>query len=54
MRAPMMRIHTVAAGGGSILHYKDGRFQVGPDSPAPTPARPAIAAAGRSPSPTPT
>ena len=28
----MMRIHTVAAGGGSILHYKAGRFQVGPDS----------------------
>ncbi len=32
MRAPMMNIHTVAAGGGSILHYEDGRFQVGPDS----------------------
>ncbi|MEM9278286.1 MAG: hydantoinase B/oxoprolinase family protein [Pseudomonadota bacterium] len=32
MRAPMMRIHTVAAGGGSILFYKDGRFQAGPDS----------------------
>lgn len=32
IRAPMMRIHTVAAGGGSILHYEDGRFQVGPDS----------------------
>ncbi|PKQ05266.1 MAG: 5-oxoprolinase, partial [Alphaproteobacteria bacterium HGW-Alphaproteobacteria-12] len=32
MRVPMMRIHTVAAGGGSILHYRDGRFQVGPDS----------------------
>jgi 5-oxoprolinase (ATP-hydrolysing) len=32
MRAPMMRIHTVAAGGGSILHFEDGRFQVGPDS----------------------
>ncbi len=32
IRAPMMRIHTVAAGGGSILHYKDDRFQVGPDS----------------------
>ncbi|MCB1416211.1 MAG: 5-oxoprolinase, partial [Nitratireductor sp.] len=32
MRAPMMRIHTVAAGGGSILTYKDGRFQAGPDS----------------------
>jgi 5-oxoprolinase (ATP-hydrolysing) len=32
MRAPMLRIHTVAAGGGSILHFRDGRFQVGPDS----------------------
>jgi 5-oxoprolinase (ATP-hydrolysing) len=32
MRAPMMRIHTVAAGGGSILHYETGRFRVGPDS----------------------
>ena len=32
MRAPMMRIHTVAAGGGSILHFTSGRFQVGPDS----------------------
>lgn len=32
MRAPMMMIHTVAAGGGSILHFDKGRFQVGPDS----------------------
>ncbi len=32
MRAPMMRIHTVAAGGGSILHFEAGRFSVGPDS----------------------
>jgi 5-oxoprolinase (ATP-hydrolysing) len=32
IRAPMMRIHTVAAGGGSVLHYEDGRFRVGPDS----------------------
>jgi len=32
MRAPMMMIHTVAAGGGSILHFEDGRFQAGPDS----------------------
>jgi len=32
MRAPMMRIHTVAAGGGSILRFRDGRFQVGPES----------------------
>ena len=32
MRAPMMRIHTVAAGGGSILHFDGARFRVGPDS----------------------
>ena len=32
MRAPMMRIHTVAAGGGSILKYAQGRYQVGPES----------------------
>lgn len=32
IRAPMMRINTVAAGGGSILHYEAGRFRVGPDS----------------------
>ncbi len=32
MRAPMMHIHTVAAGGGSILHFDGARFRVGPDS----------------------
>jgi 5-oxoprolinase (ATP-hydrolysing) len=32
MRAPMMRIHTVAAGGGSILHFDGTRYRVGPDS----------------------
>ena len=32
IRAPMMQINTVAAGGGSILSFKDGRFQVGPES----------------------
>ena len=32
MRAPMMQIHTVAAGGGSILHFDGARFRVGPDS----------------------
>ena len=31
MRAPMMSIHTVAAGGGSILHFDGARFRVGPD-----------------------
>ena len=28
----MMKIHTVAAGGGSVLHFSDGRMQVGPMS----------------------
>ncbi|MBB1254870.1 hydantoinase B/oxoprolinase family protein [Streptomyces sp. OF3] len=32
MRAPMMDIHTVAAGGGSVLHFDGARFRVGPDS----------------------
>ena len=32
MRAPMMDIHTVAAGGGSICSFRDGRYQVGPES----------------------
>ena len=40
MRAPMMRIHTVAAGGGSLLNFDGSRFRVGPDSaganPGPT------------------
>ncbi|MEV1055472.1 hydantoinase B/oxoprolinase family protein [Streptomyces sp. NPDC049887] len=40
MRAPMMNIHTVAAGGGSILHFDGRRYRVGPDSAgaAPGPA----------------
>ncbi len=32
MRAPMMSIHTVAAGGGSILHFDGARLRVGPES----------------------
>ncbi len=32
MRSPMMSIHTIAAGGGSILHFDGQRFRVGPDS----------------------
>jgi 5-oxoprolinase (ATP-hydrolysing) len=32
LRAPMLDIHTIAAGGGSIVRYADGRLQVGPDS----------------------
>ncbi len=55
MRAPMMLIHTVAAGGGSILHFDGARFRVGPGlAPAPIPGRNATAAADRSRSPTPT
>jgi 5-oxoprolinase (ATP-hydrolysing) len=40
LRAPMLSIHTVAAGGGSVLHFDDGRYQAGPDSAgaAPGPA----------------
>ena len=53
MRAPMMKIHTVAAGGGSILHFDGARFRVGPDSAGADPGPNAIAAAARSPSPTP-
>ncbi len=40
LRAPMMAIHTVAAGGGSILRFESDRYQVGPESagayPGPT------------------
>lgn len=40
MRVPMLDIHTVAAGGGSICRYDGGRFTVGPESagadPGPT------------------
>ena len=32
MRAPMMAIHTVAAGGGSILAFDGNRYRVGPES----------------------
>jgi 5-oxoprolinase (ATP-hydrolysing) len=32
VRAPMLQIHTVAAGGGSICHFDGRRFRVGPDS----------------------
>ena len=44
MRAPMMDIHTVAAGGGSICTFRDGRLQVGPESAG---ANPGPAAYGR-------
>lgn len=32
MRAPMMRIHTVAAGGGSMCIFDGARYRVGPES----------------------
>jgi len=32
IQSPMMNIHTVAAGGGSILHFDGSRYRVGPDS----------------------
>jgi 5-oxoprolinase (ATP-hydrolysing) len=32
MRLPMMSVHTVASGGGSVLHYDGTRFRVGPHS----------------------
>ncbi|MES9608127.1 hydantoinase B/oxoprolinase family protein [Actinomadura sp. NPDC000929] len=32
IRAPMLSIHTVAAGGGSVLRFDGGRYRVGPDS----------------------
>jgi len=41
---PMLDIHTIAAGGGSILRYQDGRFQVGPQSAG---AQPGPAAYGQ-------
>jgi 5-oxoprolinase (ATP-hydrolysing) len=44
MRAPMMNIHTVAAGGGSILHFDGARMRVGPESAG---ANPGPAAYGR-------
>lgn len=32
LQTPMLDIHTVAAGGGSILHFDGSRYRVGPDS----------------------
>jgi len=48
MRAPMMMIHTVAAGGGSILHYDGTRFRVGLIQQEPIPAPLAIGVAALS------
>ncbi|MDJ0842056.1 MAG: hydantoinase B/oxoprolinase family protein [Acidobacteriota bacterium] len=37
IRAPMMQIHTVAAGGGSVVSFDGGRFRVGPESAGASP-----------------
>ena len=44
LRSPMMSIHTIAAGGGSILHFDGSRYRVGPESAG---ANPGPAAYGR-------
>ncbi|MCW5696732.1 MAG: hydantoinase B/oxoprolinase family protein [Bauldia sp.] len=46
LRVPILRIHTVAAGGGSILAYRDGRTQVGPQSAGAMPGPAAYRAGG--------
>lgn len=37
MRVPMMNIHTIAAGGGSVLFFDGFRYRVGPESAAANP-----------------
>ena len=37
VRAPMMSIHSIAAGGGSIIHFDGARLRVGPQSAGATP-----------------
>ena len=44
LRSPMMSIHTVAAGGGSLLYFNGSRYRVGPESAG---ANPGAAAYGR-------
>ena len=44
LRSPMMLIHTIAAGGGSILYFDGSRYRVGPESAG---ANPGPAAYGR-------
>ena len=44
LRSPMMSIHTVAAGGGSLLNFDGSRYRVGPESAG---ANPGAAAYGR-------
>ena len=47
MRAPMMSIHTVAAGGGSILKFDGERFRVGPQSAGANPGPASYRRGGR-------
>jgi 5-oxoprolinase (ATP-hydrolysing) len=48
LAVPSLDVHTVAAGGGSVLRYRDGRFAVGPDSAGAAPGPTIMGAAGRS------
>ena len=55
VRAPMMSIHTIAAGGGSVIRFDGARLRVGPESAGADPGPcelPARRAARRSPTPT--
>jgi 5-oxoprolinase (ATP-hydrolysing) len=47
MRAPMMSIHTVAAGGGSLLTFDGDRFRVGPQSAGANPGPASYRRGGR-------
>ncbi|SIS68791.1 hydantoinase B/oxoprolinase family protein [Phaeovulum vinaykumarii] len=47
LRRPMLDIHTVAAGGGSLLTFRDGRLQVGPESAGANPGPVAYRRGGR-------
>src|SRR3546814_11728516 len=51
IRAPMLRIHTVAAGGGSICRWARARLPVGPESAGSNPSPAAYGRAGTSPVP---
>ncbi|MEC4984845.1 MAG: hydantoinase B/oxoprolinase family protein [Oscillatoria sp. PMC 1068.18] len=47
LRTPMMSIHTVAAGGGSIVQYDGARYRVGPESAGANPGPAAYGKGGR-------
>jgi N-methylhydantoinase A/oxoprolinase/acetone carboxylase beta subunit len=44
---PMMKVHSVGAGGGSIMRVKDGKITVGPDSVGATPGPAAFGRGGK-------